>query len=462
MSAGRRVGFWDLVLYATAMNFGVRWLATGAAAGPAALPLWLLAALVFLTPLVIASLELSARYDDEGGVYAWTRRNFGPFAGFLCGWLYWTCNLPYFSSVLYFIVGLLARALGGEAGAAVGSPWGVVLVGSGLALLVALLNAMGLGVGKRLPALSAATSALLLLGLVGAALWLAAKRGSATDFAGASYLPPLTLDGAILWSTFVFAYGGAEGVALLRNEVRGGAGVMARALGLVGAALALAYLLGTAALLAILPVEEASRLAGLPEALARGLEELGQGRLAPLALGALALILLGGYSAWFGAAARLPYAAGLAGMLPAALARQDARTGAPVLAILIQTACVIALLALSQAGATLESGYDFLVAMSVISYALPFLFLFAAYWRAQREPAPAGTWSLTGGGGRARLVALAGFLVSLSAVLCSLAPSPSAPDAGAATLKVVLASLVLIGAGMVVYVLARQQGARAG
>src|SRR5665213_2148461 len=98
----RPLRFSDLALYAVATSFSIRWIATAAAAGPASLPLW----------LVTATAELTCRFPGDGGIYAWTRATLGPFAGFLTGWLYWTCNLPFFSGLLYFIVTVLAEAAG--------------------------------------------------------------------------------------------------------------------------------------------------------------------------------------------------------------------------------------------------------------------------------------------------------------------------------------------------------------
>ena len=47
-------------------------------------------------------LELSSRYPNEGGCYVWSKRAFGDFAGFMTGWNYWVCNLPYFPGLFYF------------------------------------------------------------------------------------------------------------------------------------------------------------------------------------------------------------------------------------------------------------------------------------------------------------------------------------------------------------------------
>lgn len=451
MSKQGHAGLWDIVLYAVAMNFGIRWIATGAATGPVALPIWIAAAGLFLAPLVIATMELSARYRDEGAVYAWTRHGFGPFAGFVCGWIYWACNLPFFSGQLVFIVNLAGRAAGGEVEALLSQPLWAFLVGAALVAIIGAMHMRGLGVGKWLPMSGAIASLGLLVFLVGAGLFLAGRDGSATDFAAADYTPTLDANGAILWSTIVFAYGGAEGVALLRNEARGGVRQIALALVLVGIFLALAYVLGTAAMLMILPQAEASRLGGLPESLELALQRLSASQWRPWALGALAFALLGSMSAWFGAAARLPFAAGLDRMLPAALGRLDPKTGAPTLSIMVQTMLVIALLALSLAGSTLEAAYDFLVAMSVLSYTLPFLFLFAAYWKVQSQDGGQLPWRMPGGAASARWVAAAGFAVSLSAIFGAMVPSPDAPDGLVATAKLLGASFVLLASGAGIY-----------
>jgi glutamate:GABA antiporter len=464
MSARPLIGFWDVVLYATAMNFGIRWLSTAAAAGPASLLIWVLAALGFLAPLAIATAELAGRHEGEGAVYAWTREALGPFAGFICGWIYWTCNLPFFSGLLYFIVGVVATAGGPDIKDALAHPGAQVILASALALGVAALHLAGLGVGKWLSTFGAISSLALLALLVGAGVALTAAHGPATSFSSASYLPAFDANGAILWSTMVFAFGGAEGVALLRNDVRGGMASLVRAIGAVGVFLALAYIAGTAAIMAVLPAAEASRLTGLPDAIALSLSRLGASGWAPIALGVLAVASLGSYSAWFGVAARLPLAVGIDRYAPAALAKLHPRTGAPVAAIATQTVIVILLVIFSQAGATMAAAYDFLVAMSVLSYTLPFVFLFMAYLKAQDRPAPAGVWVTPGGTNAARAIGWTGLLVSLSAIACTLVPSPNAADPAGATLKLLFASgvLILSGAGLYAFVRARRAGTSSG
>ena len=456
MTAAKKTGLLGITLYAAAMNFSIRWLATGAATGPVALPIWIAAAILFLIPLLTATLELSARFPEEGAIYAWTRETQGPFAGFLCGWLYWACNLPYFASLLFFIVNLFGRALvatgwGAPLGLIMAEPAGAFAATSLLVIIVALMHARGFGVGKWLPVIGAAMSITLLIFIIVTGFYLSGRNGSATDFAAASYLPPLNANGAILWSSMLFAYAGVEGVALMRNEVKGGVKTVVRALGLLAILQTLGYAIGTGAMLMIVPQALASRLGGLPEAVGAALDKLHLVSAQPIFLLVIGLSLLGGLSAWFGAAARLPFAVGVDRMLPAAVGRLDPKTGAPVVAIWIQALLTIAVLALSALGSTVAGAYDFVVAMGVITFMIPYLWMFAAYWIVQKRNDGGLDFRTPGGKSWALFLALLGIVMVLSAIAGSLVPSPEEPHPLMAFLKLLGASVVMIAVGALIY-----------
>jgi amino acid transporter len=454
MTETRHIRFWDLILYAVAMNLGIRWLATAAAAGPASLPIWIIAAIGFLGPLIIAASELVGRSDGEGAIYAWSRDAFGPFPGFMCGWIYWMSNLPYFCGLLFFVIEVISATLPPDQRAVLQDPQSRVIGASALAILLLVLNLFGLGRAKWLPIFGALASIGLYLIVLGVGAVIATTGASATNFAHSSYTPTLDANAAILWSTIVFGYVGAEGVPLLRNEIQGGMPRLVRAMIFVGILLIAAYLSGTLAMLAIMAPDQASRLSGLPEAIHIGLDRVGLSGVAPFALWLLVIGSLGGYSAWFAAAARMPYAAGLDHVLPAIFAKRDERTGAPVAPMVLQTALVILLVVISQAGASARAAYDFIVAMTVLSVTLPFLFLFAAFIKAQATPAPAGVWTSPGGRGGARIIGWIGFIVTASAILCTLAPSPDAADQAGAVIKLLIATAVMILSGAALYALA--------
>src|SRR5437764_13624455 len=146
----RALGFRDLVLFYVVTGFSLRWIATAAAAGPSALVIWVIAALGLFVPLVFTVLELSSRYPEEGGVYVWSKRAFGPFPAFMTGWTYWGSNLPYLPGLLYFAAAN-ALFIGGPAwqSLSTNSTYFIAVASVGLAIAVTM-NVVGLNVGKWL------------------------------------------------------------------------------------------------------------------------------------------------------------------------------------------------------------------------------------------------------------------------------------------------------------------------
>jgi amino acid transporter len=107
-----------------------------------------------------------------------------------------------------------------------------------------------------------------------------------------------------------------------------------------------------------------------------------------------------------------------------------------------------------------KAAYDFLVSMSVISYTLPFVFLFLAYLRV-RGHAAEGVWVAPGGARGRQIIAGVGLAVTLSAIACTLVPSPDAADKIGALVKLIVASTILIAVGVAIYLRAARRAAPA-
>ena len=67
---------------------------------------------------------------------------------------------------------------------------------------------------------------------------------------------------------------------------------------------------------------------------------------------------------------------------------------------------------LGQAGTSIKGAYDVLVAMGVITYFIPYLYLFAAMIKLQGEPAGPDVIRVPGGKPVARLVAAVGLMTT--------------------------------------------------
>ena len=127
-----------------------------------------------------------------------------------------------------------------------------------------------------------------------AAATLVWRGGSATDFLTSSWKVPLNFDTAILWGTIVFALSGTESVAFLRNDIQGGIPAIVRVLAALGIAMILIYIVGTAAMLVILPKAQLTRLSDLPDALHAAFARVGYPALAAIAIGFFAVSQFGG------------------------------------------------------------------------------------------------------------------------------------------------------------------------
>lgn len=452
----RTLGFRDLLLFYIATTFSLRWMATAAAAGPSALVLWVVAAAGLFVPLVFATLELSSRYPHEGGVYVWSREVFGPFAGFMTGWLYWGTNLPYFPSLLYFAAGNLLF-VGGDALAPLATSRTYFITASlcGLALTVGF-NVIGLQVGKWVSNVAGAANWLAAMGLIalGSVAWM--RVGSATSLAVAAFVPALGLKDVVFWSTMAFAFGGVESASSMADEIHDAARTVPRAIVAAAAVITALYLAGTLAILVAVPSEQVSGLQGIMQAVAAVTSRTGVAWLTPLFALLVVLAATGGVFGWFAAVARLPFVAGLDRFLPAAFARLHPRWGTPHIALLTQAGIAAVFVVLGQAGTSVRGAYDVLVSMSIITYFVPFLFLFAAFARVQQVPAPAGARRVPGGPRVAIALAAIGFAITLLAIALACLPPDDEPRPLLAIAKIVGLSIAMAAIGTGVYVAKRR------
>ena len=457
----RVLSFRDLLLYYVVTGFSLRWVAVAAAAGPSSLLIWLVAALGFFVPLVFCVLELSSRYPEEGGIYVWSKRAFGPFAAFITGWTYWGSNLPYLPGLLYYAAAN-ALFMGGPAWQtwSSNSTYFIAVSMTGLAVAVAM-NVVGLNVGKWLANIGAVAGwipAMLLMAL-GAVAW--SRFGSATPITAHAVVPSMHLKDIIFWSTIAFAFGGVESGSTMGEEIEDARRTVPRAILTAGAVITILYIIATLAVLLAMPKDQVTGLSGIMQAIQAMTARVGLGWVAPAVAALVTLNALGGTGGWFAATARLPFVAGIDRFLPSIFADLHARWRTPYVALLVQAAIAGVFVFLGQAGTSVRGAYDALVSMGIIAYFIPFLFMFAAMIVLQREPAGPDVMRVPGGRPAAILLAVTGFIVTAVSIVLACIPPDDEPNKMLAVVKVVGSSAVLVAIGAVVYWLGRRR-ARSG
>jgi glutamate:GABA antiporter len=453
----RVMGFTDLVLFYVVTGISLRWIATAAAAGPSSIIIWIGAWFLFYTPLALSVLELSSRHPEEGGLYVWTKRAFGDFPGYMAGWSYWTSNLPYFPAVLYFAASNALYMRGNRwtwlSGNASFYMWFSVIALLG----ITILNIVGLNIGKWLHNAGALGMWLPVMIVVVMGLYAWHRFGSATDFSAYSFIPAIGLKNMVFWATLTFAFGGCETGSFMADEIKDSRKTIPRALLVAGLVVTFCYVMGTVCVLLAMPSREVSDLQGLMQAITRTADRLGWFTVIPVAAALIALSNLGAAGAYLASVARLPFVAGIDRFLPPIFGKLHPKWGTPYVALLLQFFCAILFVFLAQAGTSVKGAYDVLVSMGIITYFVPYLFLFAAMFKLQREHAGAEVIRVPGGTRTAKVIACVGFLSTLVTILLSLVPSPDETNKVLATVKVVGLTALLLVAGWLFYYLATRK-----
>lgn len=453
----RVLGLRDLVMFYVVTTLSLRWIAVAAAAGPGSLVIWIAGVTTIFLPLALCVMELSSRYPQEGGMYVWSKQAFGNFSGFLTGWVYWMSNLAYFPSILYFAASN-ALYVAGKKGEALQSSPAFFITFSFLGIALALaLNVVGLNVGKWLNNVGAVGAWIpaALLCVVGAvALY---KFGSATSFAPSALRPSLTLGNIGIWAALLLAFVGAESASCLGGEIKNARRTIPPALLIAGATVTAAYMLGTIAMLIVLPHDKFNNLEGIMQAISSSAERIGWYGLGPVVALLICLANLGTVSAYLAAMSRLPFVAGIDRYLPRAFGRVHPRWGTPHVALIVQALCCLVFALLGQLGSTVRGAYQVLVSMTIITSFIPYLFMFTALIRLQRQPAGPEIVRIPGGSGAAIAVSIVGLTGTCVALVGSVFPDPSEPHKVLMVTKVILLSFVVLGGGAGLYMLGKRR-----
>jgi amino acid transporter len=453
----RVMGFRDLLLFYVVTGVSLRWIATAAAAGPSSIVIWIGAWFAFYTPLALSVIELSSRHPNEGGLYVWSKRAFGDFSGFMAAWTYWTSNLPYFPAVLYFAASNVLFMRQAEWSHLSANPTFYIVFALMTLTAATLLNVVGLDIGKWLHNVGALAMWIPVAIVIGMGLIAYHRFGSATTFSLHTMTPSVRLNDIIFWSVLTFAFGGCETASFMSEEIKDARRTIPLALLVGGLTVSFCYIVGTVCVLLALPSSEVSSLQGLVQAIAKTSNRVGLPWFLPIAAFLIALSNIGASGAYLAAVARLPFVAGIDRYLPPAFGKLHSRWGTPWVALVVQSAIGAVFIFLGQAGTSVKGAYDVLVSMGVITYFIPYLYLFASMFKLQREAPGAGVIRVPGGKPVAYALSILGFTTTLFTIALSVLPPPDEPNKPLAVVKIVGGCGALVLIGVILYWLGRRR-----
>jgi len=457
----------DLVLFNLVAVLGLRHLATSAKFGPGSLTIWLLATIFFFVPQGLAVIELSSRFPKEGGIYFWVKRGLGEGHGFLCGWCYWINNVLYYPNLLIStaVVALYAFNLGESP---LKDNWVYVLISTVVALWIAVaLNIVGLGTGKWLQNVGAIGTYIPGLVIIALGIYGMFTHPAAQPITTTTVVPDLTNFSSLnLLATIAFAFAGLELASTMGDEVENPARNLPAAVFVSAPLIALAYILGTAAVLWLVPQSEISIVSGFLQAIVNGSRNVGSwlAWLAPVCAALYTIGNMGGVGAWLTGPARVAFVIGLDRYFPAAFGRVHPRWHTPYVAILVQAslATVFLLISVLGKGTTVEEVYLILLDTQILIYFIPYIYLFLVFLLHRfREGSSPGVILTPGGKPGALIVGLSGLCVTLFAMLVATIPPPDTPEPLRFRLKVIGGALAFVALGGLIYWRGRRSTAAA-
>ena len=420
----RVMGFWDVLLFNIVTVLGPRWIAAAAHNGTSSISLWFLAALLFFVPTALVIAELSTRFPQEGGLYAWSKDAFGEFHGFVAGWTYWIYTLFYFPALL-FASAAMAAYIGGIGYAPLAQNRSFLLAGSFALFFVAVfMNIIGLRIGKWLQNAGAVGTFVPLMMLIVAAACVWYRHGSVTQFTWSNVQPHWNWDTVNFWPQIAFAFGGLELVSSMSEEVKNPRKTFPRAILGSGIVIAVIYIAGTIAVLSLMSSVNVDPKSGVFQALT-----IASATLKITALGIIAAVLVtvgnaGGVGSTVAGISRVPFAVGVDRYLPRAFAKVHPKWQTPYVSILVQAVISGAILLLSQISETTVSAYQILVDATNILYFIPFLYMYAAViklaYRPDRETSTAAL--IPGGKAGVWFAGGLGFIIVLASIILSVIP----------------------------------------
>ncbi len=305
--------------------------------------------------------RLASRTRRSGGFYVYSQEAFGDLSGFMMAWGYWVA--------IIFAITAISTAFAGYLGSVIPALGGSNLVKSGVAAaLIWTLTAINIRSVNSGAWFQLVTTILKLLPLI-VIIGLGFVAGTPDN------IPPynpqdLSLFGALSATALLtmWAFIGLEAGVVAAGEVKNPEKTIPRAIVFGTLTVTLVYILATAAVMMLVPVEVLAKSEAPFVDAARKLGSWGPGLIAFGALVSTAgsangNVLLGG---------QMPMAVAIDGMAPKFLARRN-KGQAPVSALIISSILATLLLGFNL-NDSLIGAFTFLVSMSTLCTLLPYAF----------------------------------------------------------------------------------------
>ncbi len=300
--------------------------------------------------------------NNEGGLYAYARHEFGDFAGYLTAWCYWiTCwagNAAIVASWVFYV-----EELFGIDNPTAWVNWGIALTGLWIPAAINLVGVRQMAVFQNITVVLKFLP-LLFVGIVGWFFVESANFG-AFNASGGSLYDAINLAAGVALFSFI----GVECASIAAGRVENPRRNVGRASIIGTAASGLLYVVVTAAVMGLVPqgelVEDGAPFVAAFDAMFNG------GWLGKLVALTAVISGIGALNGWTMVTAEMPYAAAKDGLFLQAFGKVN-RNNVPYVGSIVSTVVASLLMAWSYSGETGLKVFTYLVYLSVVTVAIPY------------------------------------------------------------------------------------------
>lgn len=395
------LGVFALAMISVSAILNLREIPIMASVGLQAIFFYGLAALTFLLPSAFACAELASALPDNGGIFTWVSTAFGKKIGFLAIWMEWINNVIGFPATLATIVTTLAY---------ISMP---ILAHNKYFMFIAmmaifwgctLLNSFGLKTSSTFNMLGAIFGTLLPIALIiiFSLIWISSGHPLAIKHEHTHVLPHWQLGSVVYFIGVLSSFAGMQVTGFHAKNVRQPQSNFPKAIFIATAIIFGASLLGSLALIVVLPTQHINLMNGIIEGSAAFLATLHLGWLTPILAALIAFGAIACLNAWVIAPARGLQNVAELGLLPQKFAKNNAHN-MPTRILFLQGIIGTLLASVFLFMPTLKSAFWMLIALTSQFTLLMYILLFATVIKLrQSQPQlkrpycmPGGKWGAT-------------------------------------------------------------------
>lgn len=260
--AGKKLRLFDVICLAFASFFSIELVSSQASLGPSMVFCIIVFGGLYLLLHGLICAELGSTYPDQGGLYVWTDKAFGPKWAARSTWWYWANVISFVPCTLVTLIIVFQQVLGLELSTLTITV--LAIIGTWLSVGLCCIS---LQHTKIVSNLGSIMKLIACLALIIGGFWWFANNGSANVFSAETIIPTFDINLLMLIPVYIYGLTGMDLISCNAGEMENPRRDVPRAMALSGFVSILVYLLSAVAVLFVLPQGEIDEAAGLIDAL---------------------------------------------------------------------------------------------------------------------------------------------------------------------------------------------------